>query len=123
MAEVEVVGCNLEQLCIPPIVSITDPGLISEEDQAIQLSASPAGGVWSGASTDGSFDPTQGAGLYEVIYTYEAFAGCSGADTLVFEVLPAGSTCDSPTNLALRSVCEPVFYLWSGASKSCRRWQ
>ena len=100
-AEVEVIGCNLEQLCETPVVSIDPVSPLNEDGSPVQLSASPSGGVWSGA-VDGSgvFDPSLGVGTYELIYSYEAFSGCEGSDTLEIEVLPSGSVCDAPANLA-----------------------
>ena len=101
-AEAQVIGCNLEQVCETPVVSIDPAGPFNEGGSAVQLVASPAGGVWSGdVNGSGVFDPSQGIGSYEVIYTYEEFAGCVGADTLVIDVLPAGSICEAPLNLAL----------------------
>ncbi|MEM9719190.1 MAG: PQQ-dependent sugar dehydrogenase, partial [Bacteroidota bacterium] len=47
ISEVEVMGCNLEQVCESPVVSIDDPGSISEDGQVVQLVGSPGGGVWS----------------------------------------------------------------------------
>ena len=102
MSEVEVIGCNLGQVCETPTVSINPAGPFEEGSSPVQLSAEPAGGTWSGAvGSDGVFNPSLGVGTYEVTYTYEAFAGCSGSDVLEVVVLPSGSACTSPTNLAL----------------------
>ena len=101
-AEAQLIGCNLDQLCVPPTVSIDAAGPFSVDGALEQLTASPAGGVWSGgANADGSFDPTQGVGFYEVIYTYESAPGCSGADTIQVEVKPVSVTCDVASNIAL----------------------
>ncbi len=111
-AEAQLIGCNLDQLCVPPTVSIDPAGPFNEDGIMEQLSASPAGGIWSGAVTpNGMFDPTQGIGFYEVIYTYESAPGCSGADTIQVEVKPVSVTCDNPTNIALnRSASQSSTY-------------
>ena len=102
MAEVAVIGCNLEQVCELPTVAITPLNPIAEDGGIQQLEASPAGGTWGGTATaEGSFDPSVGVGLYPVYYTYTEFPGCEATDTLVIEVLAAGSTCDTMANLAL----------------------
>ena len=106
-AEAEVIGCNLEQICVMPSVSIDPAGPFEEGTGLQQLTASPAGGVWSGAVSDsGEFNPSLGVGTYEVIYTYEVFAGCVGADTLMLEVLPSGAVCSTPVNLAQNGTAE-----------------
>ena len=105
MAEVEVIGCTLEQVCEVPAVSIAEAGPFEQGEPPVQLSAEPAGGTWSGPiGSDGLFNPSLGAGTYEVTYTYEVFTGCVGSDTQEIVVLPAGSSCESPTNLALNKV-------------------
>ncbi|MDT0622991.1 hypothetical protein, partial [Croceitalea vernalis] len=41
------------------------------------LVATPAGGTWGGATTDGTFDPSAlGVGTYNVTYTTDNGAGC-----------------------------------------------
>ena len=62
------------------------------------------GGVWSGsADASGNFDPSQGQGTYEVIYTYDFGGGCEKADTLYIQVTPGLCT---PSNLALGQPAE-----------------
>ena len=83
IAEVEVWGCTSENdPCFGAQSAVIDPiPTLSPGSGAIQLSASPAGGEWSGASTDGSFDPGNCPGSYEVVYTYLNGGVCVSADT------------------------------------------
>ena len=87
-----------------PNVIISPVGPFSSDQEIQQLNAFPSGGIWSGAATsNGDFDPGQGTGLYEVIYTVVFNDTCSKADTLIIEVEEAnsGGECTAPINLAL----------------------
>ena len=82
-------------------VLITPAGPFTSDQGLQQLLASPAGGSWSGsANTDGTFDPSQGAGTYSVIYTFDFGNGCIKADTLSIGVSES-QECTTPSNLAL----------------------
>ena len=51
----------------------------------------PAGGAYSGAgvnSATGFFDPSSGAGIHTITYTYMNSDGCSGSDVKTLEVYP-----------------------------------
>lgn len=49
--------------------------------------ANPAGGTFSGTGVTGTnFDPSTGAGTYNIIYTYTDISGCSNSDTSVLLV-------------------------------------
>ena len=53
-----------------------------------QLTASPVGGVWSGAhvTADGTFTPPSETGKYELTYTYTNSLGCTNSDKTVVTV-------------------------------------
>lgn len=52
-----------------PIVSIDTAGVFCVNHPIHQLTASPPGGIWGGAANaDGTFDPSQGTGLFTVTY-------------------------------------------------------
>ncbi|MEM9717992.1 MAG: discoidin domain-containing protein [Bacteroidota bacterium] len=104
MAEVQVMGCaggvdpcqGAEELLIYSV------GPFSEDAGIQTLTASPAGGTWSGAANpDGTFDPSQGPGTYTVSYTYTDGNSCTRTTSESISVTPAGSTCSQPENLAL----------------------
>ena len=85
-------------------VSIDPAGPFTTDQGVQQLTANPSGGTWSGsADSDGTFDPGQGTGLYEIIYTVDFGNGCTKADTFEIEVQESstGGECNSPINLAL----------------------
>ena len=106
MAEVEVMGCvagsdpcqGTEEVAIAPSGPFTS-------DQGLQqLQASPAGGTWSGAvNVDGTFDPSQGAGAYELSYTIDLGNGCVKVAEATIQVNESstGGDCSTPSNLAL----------------------
>ncbi|HYX09134.1 MAG TPA: S8 family serine peptidase, partial [Bacteroidales bacterium] len=64
------------------------PDLICENDEGIELSAVPEGGIFSGSSViDGVFYPSQaGTGEQQIYYTYEDVNGCTGSDTALVSV-------------------------------------
>ncbi|MEM6633480.1 MAG: discoidin domain-containing protein, partial [Bacteroidota bacterium] len=85
-------------------VSINAAGPFLSNQGVQQLFATPSGGTWSGAATtDGTFDPSQGAGTYTVSYTVDFGNGCIKFDDLSITVEdpPTGGECSTPTNLAL----------------------
>ena len=101
MAEVEVMGCpSSPSPCDgEPPVTITPSGPFLDTDPVQTLVGSPVGGTWSGASTDGTFDPSIGPGTYPVTYTYDNGAGCVQSDT--FDLIVNSSTGCTPSNVAL----------------------
>ena len=73
-------------ITITTVDAAIDPaGPFCAEDGVQTLTASPAGGVWSGDVSSDQFDPSLGGGSYTVIYTVDQ-GGCSSADTLVINV-------------------------------------
>ncbi|MDT0622984.1 hypothetical protein, partial [Croceitalea vernalis] len=99
-------------------------------DAGIQtLNANPAGGTWSGASTDGTFDPSIGVGFYDVTYTVDFGNGCIKEDTITIEVVLPGDPCDGvtpptidavgplfTTDAVVNLVGNPAGGTWGGAS-------
>ncbi len=103
MAEVEVMGCPAgNDPCdgADPVV-LSPVGPFAEDAGSQQLTATPAGGSWTGAvSAAGVFDPSQGPGTYSVTYTFTNANGCTQSDTEEITVTPVGP-CTDPTNFAL----------------------
>ncbi len=57
------------------------------DDANVILTGSPAGGTFTGTSVTGNqFDPSIGAGSYNLIYNFTDVNGCSGADTFAIAV-------------------------------------
>jgi hypothetical protein len=53
------------------------------DDANVMLTGNPSGGTFSGTSVTGSqFDPSIGAGTYQIIYNYTDASGCLGSDTV-----------------------------------------
>ncbi len=109
-----------------PEPTIAGPNAYCLNQGVVTLTASPAGGTWSGAgivnSNTGEFDPVAaGLGSHMVIYAYTDTVGCTGYDTAMVSVseapeisiLPAGPFCqsDDPVNLS----ATPAGGTWSGA--------
>lgn len=75
-----------------PVVQFNLADSFCVSAQAVNLNASPAGGVFSGigVNNNGQFVPaTAGIGTGEVYYTYTAPNGCSTTDTQLVQVLAA----------------------------------
>ena len=71
-----------------PSVSVSPVAPLCEEDGAVQLSGSPAGGSFSGSGISGGlFDPQiAGVGTHTIIYTYIDPIGCANADSVAITV-------------------------------------
>ena len=102
MAELELYGCPGEggpvDPCIgQPDVTINPAGPFTTDQGIQQLTANPSGGTWSGAAnSNGTFDPSQGAGSYTVTYTVDFGDGCIKSDDLTITVTaPRRSLCRS----------------------------
>lgn len=122
-------GCaNSDTLTInvlsTPEVEIAPAGPFCADDDTFQLTAQPDSGsfVWSGSIEDmGVFDPSSGAGSYEVIYQYLDSGSCPFADTamLVVNALPVVFLPPvSPfcaTDNAVQLSATPTGGTWSGA--------
>jgi PKD repeat protein len=73
-----------------PAVQITPVGILMVTDTAINLSASPPGGSWSGTGVNGNyFSPKEaGTGSHMVIYhSLPDRFGCSGTDSTIINVI------------------------------------
>jgi len=73
---------------IPNVLASTPLTTLCINSTAAMLTASPAGGTWSGPGVSGNqFDPSAaGAGIHSVIYSVTDSLGCSGTDTLLMTV-------------------------------------
>ncbi|NBC06046.1 MAG: T9SS type B sorting domain-containing protein [Bacteroidetes bacterium] len=105
-----------------PLVQIDPPPAFCSGGNAAQLTAFPAGGVWTGpVSNNGIFDPSSLApGNYPVTYTYTDANGCQNSDMIEVAVNPG----TPPTILSDGAFCEdegpveldalPAGGTWSG---------
>ncbi|MDX1408762.1 MAG: hypothetical protein R3330_11530, partial [Saprospiraceae bacterium] len=76
-----------------PVVDITSTNPVCLESGVQTMMATPAGGTWSGVLTDDQFDPMAlGAGLHQVIYTYND-GQCTAADTVMIQVYEVIVSC------------------------------
>ncbi|HNU55885.1 MAG TPA: PKD domain-containing protein [Flavobacteriales bacterium] len=86
-------GCtNSDQMVITvqDLVVVADAGndvTLCEGGPAVNLPASPAGGTWSGATSNGLFTPSA-AGSFTATYSYGT-GTCATSDQVGIEVLPA----------------------------------
>ncbi|WP_194529929.1 Ig-like domain-containing protein [Zobellia roscoffensis] len=88
MSEVEVMGCILDtsQCADNPEIVIENIGPFANTDEIQTLVASIDGGTWSGATTDGIFDPSVGPGVYSITYSHNSGEGCFRSKTIEVEV-------------------------------------
>lgn len=75
-----------------PVVTVTTPAPMCEQQAAISLSSSTSGGTWTGPGimngASGLFDPVQaGPGTHAVVYSVIS-GGCTGSDTAFVQVNP-----------------------------------
>ncbi len=122
-------GCNnianaLVTVIAYPNVNAGKDTLVCNLSTSIQLSAQPAGGVWSGhpnITTNGIFNPNAaGNGTYSAIYT-ASNGTCSRSDTMIITVIEAPIAnagadtvvCESIIPIQLSGM--PAFGRWSGA--------
>ncbi|MGS0526930.1 galactose-binding domain-containing protein [Zobellia nedashkovskayae] len=112
MAEVEIMGCYLGGLPCDGIdqVLISDLGPIDYTDSVQTLVANPVGGTWSGASSDGTFDPGVGPGTYSVTYTYDNGEGCVQTETIELTVNALDSNCELTNVAALGTALQSSTY-------------
>ena len=102
-----------------PIVAANDAPVCT--GFTVQLTASPAGGTWSGdyVSASGLFDAAGlASGPYNVTYTYSDVNQCSNSDVAVVTVnaLPIVAANDAPvcTGFTVQLTASPVGGTWSG---------
>ena len=71
-----------------PTVSFPNLDEVCENDASFGLSASPAGGTFSGVGVTGnSFNPgTAGPGIHTLTYTYTSPEGCTSSDESIIVV-------------------------------------
>ena len=83
----ETISINVNATPEPQISPVADVCL---DAPSFFLSASPAGGIFSGTGVDeGLFDPAvAGVGDFEIIYGLPSADGCFGADTITITVKP-----------------------------------
>lgn len=80
-----------------PAVTLTAPGVLCPDDAPIQVTATPAAGVWlSGVDSTGVFDPGNASpGNYQVVYSFtDSISGCTNVGSIIIELrgyaLPTG---------------------------------
>lgn len=123
----QVSGCNIVSnltvtvLPLPTVSAGTDQ-TVCIEDAPFTLSSTPsAGGIWSGGSSTGLFDPEQaGVGNYTFTYSYTNAEGCTNTDDVQITVQGVSvnisdnetNFCDS--NTAIQLTATPAGGTWSG---------
>ena len=125
LREVEVIGCaDGEDPCADSPCRDFPVGTLEENEGIQPLTAVPAGGMWGGAaSSAGTFDPSVGPGTYTVTYAYTDENGCSQIGSENISVIPEGSTCRSPQNLAHSQAAAQSSTYGLGTAAVCGRWQ
>lgn len=85
---VSTASIDLDVLSVPDVV-INPPGPLCEGGAPVQLTGSPAGGVWDGEVTlNGIFDPvTAGLGSHLVTYTANDGNGCTNSESIIIDVV------------------------------------
>lgn len=94
LPEIQVMGCTVDESSCEnePDLILDQYGPYSTNDDVQILSASPSGGIWSGATTDGTFDPSVGPGVYEITYSYDNGMGCFQSKSINIEVNLVGNS-------------------------------
>ncbi len=87
------IGCtNSDSIAVtvntPPTVTGTAAATtVCLDDADVTLTGAPAGGTWSGPGVSGNnFDPSVGAGVQSLTYTYTDSVGCSGTASVTVTV-------------------------------------
>lgn len=71
----------------PSVSATASSNTVCTDDANVTLTGTPSGGTFSGTSVSGnSFDPSAGAGNYNIIYTYTDTNSCSGTATISITV-------------------------------------
>lgn len=121
---VSTASIDLDVLSVPDVV-INPPGPLCEGGAPVQLTGSPAGGVWDGEVTlNGIFDPvTAGLGSHLVTYTANDGNGCTNSESIIIQVvsqapadiLTPGPFCGMDTIFLMAS---PPGGIWAGGPDS-----
>lgn len=70
-----------------PSVTLSGEDSLCSNDNAIVFNGVPAGGMYSGTTTDSIFNPqTSGPGQYQINYIYTDSNGCSNIDSILLTV-------------------------------------
>ena len=86
-------GCEKEKtlnfvIGEPVIPTLDEVGTVCINDFPFALSATPLGGTWGAAGTDGTFNPaSEGFGTHSVTYTFVS-GGCVNSDEIFITVVP-----------------------------------
>jgi FtsP/CotA-like multicopper oxidase with cupredoxin domain len=81
----------------PITISFTAPDTICEEDGAILLNATPAGGTFTGPGVSGNnFDPVvSGNGSFYITYSVTGAASCTAMDSVLIDVVTCGGIAEA----------------------------
>jgi len=120
----DVDNVNIEVFALTP-VSITSGNSFCTNGGIATLTASVAGGSWTGSgitnASAGTFDPTvAGLGTHMIVYAISDGNGCDNADTMMVTVnpppdasiTPAGPLCDNASSITLTAATSGGS--WSG---------
>lgn len=109
-----------------PTISITPPGIICNQPVAVQLTATPVNGTWSGPAgllANGQFTPAT-IGNFTAYYSYTApVTGCTAIDSVVLNVQnPTVAVAGNDTTICqnsptLQLLGSPVGGTWSGSGQ------
>jgi hypothetical protein len=76
---------------LPTVTFDMNPNMYCLTDPTVTLTATPAGGTFSGTGVTGNqFDPSTGAATYTLNYTYTDGNSCTNSDTAVVNVQTCG---------------------------------
>lgn len=109
-----------------PVIAITPPGIICNQPVALQITATPTGGTWSGPAgltSGGQFTPST-VGNFMAFYSYTApITGCTVIDSVLLNVqnptvaLAGNDTSVCQNSATLQLVGNPVGGTWSGSGQ------
>ncbi|MBI5915727.1 MAG: gliding motility-associated C-terminal domain-containing protein [Bacteroidetes bacterium] len=114
------------EIVAAPNVNITQPGPFCQTDPPTTLTATPPGGIWTGAADPGGVVTPANlpTGIHVVHYTYFDGNGCQGDDEIFIQVFPAtpvniqpaGPFC--PTAPVQTLTATPPGGTWGGAANA-----
>lgn len=111
-------GCSdtdTAELIIHPVDSVDFPSApdFCENDTLYSLNALPTGGTYTGTGVIGNyFDPSVGAGLFNVEYIFSNTNACSDTSDIIITVFPAPSNPVIYQNIDLLSTDIYTSYQW-----------